>query len=136
MAIDFPTSPTAGQVYTFGTRSWTWNGTGWAVNTPTTLSLNAQTASYTAVLTDKDKLVEINNASANTFTVPTNTNVAYPVGTQLNILQTGAGQTTIAGDSGVTVNGTPGLKLRAQWSMATVIKRATNTWVAVGDLSA
>lgn len=101
-----------------------------------TVVTNAQSASYTAVLGDKDKLVEISNASANTFTIPPNSSVAYPVGTQIRILQTGAGQTTITPGSGVTINGTPGLKLRTQWASATVIKRATDTWVAVGDLSA
>lgn len=97
---------------------------------------NQQTASYTLVLADAGKLVEISNASANNLTVPLNSSVAYPVGTQINILQTGAGQTTVVATGGVTINGTPGLKLRAQWSSATLIKRATDTWVLVGDLAA
>lgn len=101
-----------------------------------TLTINAQTASYTLVLSDASKLVEVSNASANTVTIPLNSSVAFATGTQINVLQTGAGQTTIAGTSGVTVNGTPGLKLRAQWSACTLIKRATDTWVVVGDLSA
>jgi hypothetical protein len=101
-----------------------------------TLTINAQTASYTLVLSDASKLVEVSDSSGNTLTVPLNSSVAYPVGTQINILQTGAGQTTIAGTSGVTVNSGIGLKLRAQWSAATLIKRATDTWVAFGDLSA
>lgn len=100
-----------------------------------TLITNAQTISYTLVAADKDKLVEIGSTSATTLTVPANTSVAFPIGTQVNILQTNTGQITIAGTSGVTVNGTPGLKLRAQWSSATLIKRAENTWVAVGDLA-
>lgn len=100
------------------------------------LSTNAQTASYTLVLSDASKLVEISNASANNLTVPLNATVAYPVGTQIDILQTGAGQMTVVATGGVTINGTPGLKLRAQWSAATLIKRATDTWVLVGDLSA
>ena len=100
------------------------------------VSTNAQTASYTLVLADKNKIVEMNVASANNLTVPLNSSVAFPVGSQINILQTGAGQTTIVATSGVTINGTPGLKLRAQWSYVTLIKRATDTWVAVGDLSA
>jgi hypothetical protein len=99
------------------------------------LATSAQTASYTLVLADNGKLVEVSNASANTLTVPTNASVAFPIGAQINILQTGVGQTTVAG-AGVTINGTPGLKLRAQWSSATLIKRGTNTWVLVGDLSA
>ena len=101
-----------------------------------TLVINAQTASYTLTLADASKLVEVSNASANTVTIPLNSSVAFPTGTQISVLQTGAGQTTIAGTAGVTVNATPGLKLRAQWSACTLIKRGTDTWVAVGDLSA
>lgn len=103
----------------------------------TLLTQNAQTGTtYTLVLTDRDKLVELSNAAAITMTVPPNSSVAFPIGTQVHLLQTGAGQPTITAGVGVTINGTPGLKLRAQWSAATLIKRATNTWVATGDLSA
>ena len=100
------------------------------------LVTSAQVASYTLVLTDSSDLVEISNASANNLTVPLNSSVAFPVGAQINILQTGAGQTTVVATGGVTINATPGLKLRTQWSAATLIKRATDTWVLVGDLSA
>jgi citrate lyase gamma subunit len=101
------------------------------------IATNAQTGtSYTSVLEDNGKMVEMNNTSANTFTVPLNSSVAYPVGAQINILQTNVGQTTVVATSGVTVNATPGLKIRAQWSSATLIKRATDTWVLTGDLSA
>jgi hypothetical protein len=96
-----------------------------------------KTASYTlSALTERDSLVEFSSASGVTLTVPTNATVAYPVGTSIDILQTGAGQITVAGASGVTVNATPGLKLRTQWSGATLFKRATDTWVLYGDLSA
>ena len=102
------------------------------------LQQNEQTGtSYTLVLTDAGKLIETNNASANTLTVPPNSSVALPVGTQILVLQTGAGQTTLAAGSGVTVNSKDGnLKLSAQWCGVTLIKRATDIWVAIGDLSA
>lgn len=100
------------------------------------ISTSAQTASYTLVLADKNKIVEMNVGSANTLTVPLNSSVAFPVGSQINILQTGSGQTTITATGGVTINATPGLKMRAQWSSATLIKRATDGWVLIGDLSA
>jgi hypothetical protein len=100
------------------------------------LSINSQTASYTLVLTDKGKMVEMYNASANNLTIPLNSSVAFDIGTTITILQTGAGQTTIVATGGVTVNGTPGLKLRAQWSLVTLVKRATDTWVVSGDLTA
>lgn len=101
-----------------------------------TLATNEETASYTLVLTDQSKVVEMNVASANNLTIPLNSSVEFPTGTTITVLQTGAGQTTLVATGGVTVNGTPGLKLRAQWSSATLIKRATDTWVAIGDLSA
>lgn len=101
-----------------------------------TLATNAQTASYTLVLTDQSKVVEMSVGSANNLTIPLNSSVEFPTGTTITVLQTGAGQTTLVATGGVTVNGTPGLKLRAQWSSATLIKRATDTWVAIGDLSA
>lgn len=100
------------------------------------VSTNAQTASYTLVLSDKNKIVEMNVGSANNLTVPLNSSQAFPVGSQINILQTGSGQTTVVATGGVTINATPGLKLRAQWSYASLIKRAENTWVLVGDISA
>jgi citrate lyase gamma subunit len=100
-----------------------------------TLTQQAQTDSYTLVLGDANKLVEVNKATAATVTIPLNSSVAFPVGTQIHILQVGAGQVTIAGTGGVTVDGKPGLKIIGQWRMATLIKRGTNTWVAVGGLA-
>ena len=100
------------------------------------VSTSAQTASYTLVLADKNKIVEMSVGSANNLTVPLNSSVAFPIGSQINILQTGTGQTTIVATGGVTINATPGLKMRAQWSYATLVKRAENTWVLVGDISA
>jgi hypothetical protein len=100
-----------------------------------TLKTSAQTASYTLVLADKDKVVEMNVASANNLTVPLNSSVAYPVGTQINLVQTGAGQTTVVATVGVTINTATTLKLRTQWSTATLIKRNTDTWVLLGDLA-
>jgi hypothetical protein len=99
--------------------------------------ITQKTASYTlSTLDHRDDLIEMGSGSALTLTIPLNSSIAYPVGTSLDILQTGAGQVTIAGAAGVTVNATPGLKLRTQWSSATLFKRAENTWVVYGDLTA
>jgi hypothetical protein len=87
------------------------------------------------VLADNNKLVELSNASAITVTVPTNASVAFPIGSTVNLLQTGAGQVTVSGPAGGTLNFTPGSKFRTQWSSATLIKRATDTWVLIGDLT-
>ena len=99
------------------------------------VSTNSQSASYTLVAADRGKLVEMNVGSANNLTVPTNASVAFPIGTQIDLLQVGSGKTTIVAASGVTVNATPGLAIRAQWGGATLIKRAENTWVLIGDLT-
>ena len=100
------------------------------------LATNARTASYTLVLSDSSKIIEMSVASGNTLTIPLNATEAFPIGTQIIVLQTNSGQTTLAGTAGVTLNGTPGLKLRAQWSSVTLVKRDTDTWVAIGDLVA
>jgi hypothetical protein len=99
------------------------------------LPTSAQSASYTLVLADKAKVVEMSVGSANNLTVPLNSSVAFPTGTQIHIVQTGSGQTTVVATGGVTINSATTLKLRAQWSSATLIKRAENTWVLVGDLA-
>lgn len=101
-----------------------------------TIAFNAQTGtSYTLVAGDASKMVTLNNASAISLTVPLNSSVPYPIGTIIALQQLGAGQVTVAGAVGVTVNATPGLKLRAQYSTAALIKRATDTWSLAGDLS-
>lgn len=106
---------------------------------PSSRPINAPTLSannYTLVAADRDKLVEVNNgATANTLTVPLNSSVPYPIGTQIVIVQTGSGQTTLTPAVGVTINGTPGLKISAQWGVATLIKRGTDTWLAYGNLA-
>jgi hypothetical protein len=106
------------------------------------LSLNAQTGTtYTFVLADNGKLVTASNASAQTYSIPTNASVAYPIGTQINIIQIGAGQVTInAVTSGTTTVASTGAtstapKLRAQYSSATLIKAATDLWYVVGDIA-
>ena len=65
--------------------------------------VNTQTSSYTAVLSDAQKVVEMNVAGANTFTLPPNSAVAYPIGTVIEVFQLGAGQTTITPGAGVTL---------------------------------
>ena len=114
------------------------DGTQTKEGTPSRKTIVQKTDSYTlSELTERDSMIEISKATAVTLTVPVDATINYPVGTSIDILQTGAGQVTIAPVSGtVVVNATPGLKLRAQWSSATLLKRAANTWVLIGDLTA
>ena len=105
-------------------------------NLPTTF--NAQTGtSYTLVLTDRQKTVTMNSASANTVTVPPNSTTAFPIGTEIHIIQKGAGKTTIAQGAGVTIYSDSGNKAIAiRYASAVLIKEATNTWYLIGALIA
>jgi hypothetical protein len=105
------------------------------------LAFDAETASYTAVLANNSQVVTMDNSSANTFSIPTNASVAFPIGTQINVLQIGAGQTTIqAVTSGTTTIQSTGAtaaapKLRARYSAATCLKAGTDLWYVFGDIS-
>ena len=104
---------------------------------PRTVEINAQTGTtYTGVLGDDGKKITMSNASANTFTIPTNASVAYPVGTILSVTQLGAGITTIEGDTGVTLNGVVAGSgaINDQYSGVTLLKIATDTWIAEGNI--
>lgn len=105
------------------------------------LTLNAQTGTtYTFVLTDNGKLVTASNGSAQTYSIPTNASVAFPVGSQINIVSLGAGIVTIqaATPATTTIQSNAATatapRLRAQYSAATCIKTATDTWVVIGDI--
>jgi hypothetical protein len=122
-------TPSSGVVFSDGTQT----KEGVASRTP----IIAKTDSYTlSALTERDSLIEVAKSTATTITIPTDATLNFPIGTSLDILQTSTGQVTIAGAAGVTVNATPGLKLRTTWSSATLFKRAANTWVVYGDLTA
>ena len=170
---------------------------------PSLTTISQKVASYTlAAVTERDTVIEISNASANTLTVPLDSTLSFPTGSSLDLIQTGAGQMTItpatttstyssggasaattfiiaSSNSAIgvgqtvtgtgfaantvvtnvsgttitvspaissqvsgtitfstTINATPGLKLRTQWSSATLLKRSANTWIAYGDLTA
>jgi hypothetical protein len=102
------------------------------------ISLNPQIASYTAALTDAQKIVTMNLGSALTFSIPTDASVAFQIGDQINILQLGAGAVTIqavtAGTTSVVSQGSK-FKTNGQYAMATVVKVAANQWVVLGNLA-
>ena len=78
-------------------------------------------------------MVTLNNASAITVTV--GTSLGFTAGQTIDLMSLGAGQVTVAAGS-ATLNGTPGLKLRAQYSAATLYCVGTDSYVLIGDLSA
>jgi hypothetical protein len=114
--------------------------TGLTINDPTlTFSIRADTSTaYVPVLADAGKVVTLNNGSATTCIIPTNSSVAFPVGCSLTWIQIGAGQVTISGISGVTVTSSGGTAaspaITAQHNSATAIKTATNSWTVIGAI--
>lgn len=102
-----------------------------SVQSDNTLTINAQSSNYTIAPIDSGRLIEMSGGGTLTIT----DSASFPIGFTVDVLQTGASQVTIAGTS-FTPNATPGLKLRTQWSSATLIKRGLNSWVVLGDLSA
>ena len=99
-------------------------------------SFNCVYASYTPILTDEGNVIEMDVGTANSITIPPNSSVAFRIGASIDVLQKGPGQTSVVAGAGVTVLNTPGLKFRDRYSMATLIKRDTNTWIVSGDLTA
>lgn len=98
---------------------------------------NAQTDSYTLALSDAGKLVTINKATAVNLTIPLNSSIAFPTGTRLDFAQLGAGQITVVATGGVTLRSSGSkTKLTGQYSAASLIKLATDTWLLVGDIAA
>jgi hypothetical protein len=102
------------------------------------LQISAQTATtYTFVAADAGKLVTANNGSAQTYTVPPNSSVAFATGTTITVIGIGAGKVTLAQGSGVTINSVDSEKaINGQHASVTLIKTATDTWQLVGNLQA
>ena len=102
------------------------------------INKNTQTGTtYSLLSTDGGKIIEMNNSSTNSVTIPTNAAVPFQIGTQILVSQYGAGQTGFTWSSGtVTVRSVGNkTKLNGQYSAATLLKRDTNEWYLFGDIT-
>jgi hypothetical protein len=101
------------------------------------VTVSAKTTNYELVLSDAGKVINMNSSSANTVTIPLNSSTPFVVNQKIDIVQTGSGQTTIAGAVGVTIQSkNSNKKIASQFSGASLIKLDTNTWLLIGDLTA
>ena len=135
-----PTLAEGMYAYTNDTNTlWFYTGSAWESAGATTqgLTLNAQTGTtYTLALTDSGKFVTQTNAAAIATTIPPNSTVAFPIGTQVNLMQLGAGAITITAGSGVTLRSAGSLVItNGQYAVATCVKIASDEWVLIGNLA-
>ena len=135
-----PTLAEGMYAYTNDTNTlWFYTGSAWESAGATTqgLTLNAQTGTtYTLALSDSGKFVTQSNASAIATTIPPNSTVAFPIGTQVNLMQLGAGAITITAGAGVTLRSADSLVItNGQYSVATCVKIDTDEWVLIGNLA-
>ena len=128
--------------FKIGNGSSAWNALAYANPGISQSTPTFATNAYTLIASDAGNILLASNGStAGTINIPTNATTAFPIGTQISILQVGSGLITIqAASSGTTtLNSTGGTaiapKLRAQFSSATIIKTATDVWYCVADVS-
>jgi hypothetical protein len=105
-----------------------------------TLNSNS-TTSYTVLSTDQYQvLVVMTNAAAKDVLIPTDATYAFPNGTAITVLNTGAGDATIkavtAGTTTITSAGATSAQPKvAQYKSAVAIKTGTNAWTVVGAVA-
>lgn len=99
------------------------------------VDLDRKTADYTLVLTDAGKVIEINSGSSENVTIPPNSSVAFPIGTQIVVVRLGAGAVVITEGSGVTTRSDGDKnKIKSQYSSCVLVKHETDEWYIFGNL--
>ncbi len=120
-----------------------WTGSAWealAVAIPNVhrWQINEVTnTTYTLALTDAGKILELNNSSPMTLTVPADSSVNFEVGQEIIITQYGTGQVSVAAGVGVTIRSLSGnLNVSGQYGVARLVKLASDEWLLSGNLTA
>jgi hypothetical protein len=99
------------------------------------VDLDRKTADYTLVLADAGKVIEINSGSSENVTIPPNSSVAFPLGTQVVVVRLGAGAVVVTEGSGVTTRSDGDKnKIKSQYSSCVLIKHETDEWYILGNL--
>lgn len=103
---------------------------------PKDLSVTLNSGTYILALTDDSRLVDMSGASAQNVVVPRNSSIAFPIGSQVMVAQTGAGQVSFSADTGVTIlSYNSQVKLTGLYATASLVKKDTNTWLLGGNLT-
>lgn len=127
-----PVAPTA----SIGTNTTQIATTEFVHNAVTRTESNNETSSYVLALSDAGKFIEMDVSLSNTLTIPQDSAVNFPIGTSIDVVQLGEGETTIVADTNVNIRSNGGkLKLSGQYSAASLYKRNANDWIVMGDLT-
>lgn len=127
-----PVAPTA----SIGTNTTQIATTEFVHNAVTRTQSNKITSSYVLALSDAGKFIEMDVSESNSLTIPQDSVVDFPIGTSIDVVQLGEGETTIVADTNVNIRSNGGkLKLSGQYSAASLYKRDANDWIVMGDLT-
>lgn len=122
-------NPTNNQLLAYDASSTKWKNSG------STVSTSVKTGNYTLASQDAGTVVEVSSSNPVTVTVPNNSAVAFPIGTIIELAQTGTGTLSVTGASGVTIRTAANTSARTQWSTLGVRKRSSNDWILSGDMA-
>lgn len=101
------------------------------------VSISPQISSFTLGLPDQGLLIDMLNTVSATVTVPPNSSAAFPIGAQITIVRNGTGTVQFQAGAGVTLRSDASkFYISAQYAAATLIKRGTDEWYLIGNLSA
>ena len=103
--------------------------------------LDEKSANHVLQIQDAGRTIVMNSSSANTVTIPLDSQANFPIGSQMAFIQKGAGQTSfVAGTDGATsvtiYSKNSNRRLSARYTQAILVKEAANTWILMGDLTA
>jgi hypothetical protein len=108
----------------------------WQNDVPTTVRTSTLTTTN-LILADANGVVITDTSAITSVRIPTNAGSAYELGTEITIIQDGVGVVTVVPTAGVTLKSAQGHdRLKHQYSVATVVKTATDSWYMYGDIQA
>ena len=131
-ALDFPDTPTVGQVFD----KWTWNGSAWVLvsgGIQASPIKNDTSTTYVPLLTDQNYFITLSNSSPITVTMPSDATQPFPIGSEIRFMQLSAGQPTFVAGASAVVLGSPSVTTRARYASVVVKKIVANTWIVFGD---